>query len=41
LTFIERGLTYQLEAEVALEFRREGLNCTIQLPLAVHTALAP
>jgi PAS domain S-box-containing protein len=41
LTLIERGLTYQLQAEVALEFRREGLNCTIQLPLAVHTAPAP
>jgi two-component sensor histidine kinase len=41
LTLVERGLTYQLEADVALEFRREGLNCTIQLPLVAHAAPAP
>jgi PAS domain S-box-containing protein len=38
LSLIERGLTYQLEGEVALEFRKDGLSCTIQLPLAAHAA---
>jgi two-component sensor histidine kinase len=41
LTLVERGLTYQLEADVALDFRREGLSCTMQLPLPVHPAPAP
>jgi PAS domain S-box-containing protein len=34
LTVIEGGLTYQLKGNVALDFRREGLHCTIELPLA-------
>jgi PAS domain S-box-containing protein len=34
LSLIERGLRYQLEGEVALEFRKDGLSCTIQVPLA-------
>ena len=33
VTLIERGLAYQLDGTAALEFRREGLHCTIQFPL--------
>jgi hypothetical protein len=31
---IERGLSYQLQGRVALDFRRAGLHCTIDLPVA-------
>lgn len=31
---IERGLAYELEGEVELNFKREGLCCTIDLPVA-------
>lgn len=31
---IERGLAYELGATVSLDFRREGLCCTIEMPLA-------
>jgi hypothetical protein len=31
---IERGLAYQLKGRVALDFRREGLHCTVDFPLA-------
>jgi hypothetical protein len=31
---IERGVSYQLQGSVALDFRPEGLHCTIDLPLA-------
>jgi len=34
LTLIERGLAYQLKGNVVLDFRREGLHCTVELPLA-------
>jgi PAS domain S-box-containing protein len=34
LTLIERGLPYQLRGRVALDFRRAGLHCTIDLPVA-------
>ena len=34
LTLIERGLGYQLKGNVVLDFRPEGLHCTIELPLA-------
>jgi PAS domain S-box-containing protein len=34
LTLIERGLAYQLKGNVVLDFRREGLRCTVELPLA-------
>ena len=34
LMLIERGLSYQLEGRVALNFRRAGLHCTIDLPVA-------
>ncbi len=34
LMLIERGLSYQLEGSVALDFRRAGLHCTIHLPVA-------
>jgi PAS domain S-box-containing protein len=34
LMLIERGLSYQLEGRVALDFRRAGLHCTIDLPVA-------
>ena len=34
LMLIERGLSYQLRGRVALEFRRAGLHCTIDLPVA-------
>ena len=33
VTLIERGLPYQLAGTVALEFRRAGLQCTIDFPL--------
>jgi two-component sensor histidine kinase len=33
VTMIERGLAYQLDGTAALEFRREGLHCTIEFPL--------
>ena len=33
LTLIERGLAYQLKGKVVLDFRPEGLHCTIELPL--------
>jgi PAS domain S-box-containing protein len=33
LTLIERGLAYQLQGTVALDFRLDGLHCTIELPL--------
>jgi len=33
VTMIERGLAYQLEGTAALEFRRDGLHCTIEFPL--------
>jgi PAS domain S-box-containing protein len=36
LTLIERGLAYQLKGNVVLDFRRDGLHCTIELPLAEH-----
>jgi len=41
LTLIERALTYQLEGDVALEFRPEGLICEIRLPLRAGTAPEP
>jgi PAS domain S-box-containing protein len=34
LMLIERGLSYQLQGRVALDFRRAGLHCTIDLPVA-------
>jgi PAS domain S-box-containing protein len=34
LTLIERGLAYQLKGSVVLDFRREGLHCTVEFPLA-------
>ena len=34
LTLIERSLAYQLKGRVVLDFRREGLHCTVKLPLA-------
>jgi PAS domain S-box-containing protein len=34
LTLIERGLAYQLKGNVVLDFRREGLHCTVEFPLA-------
>ena len=36
---IERSLTYQLRATVALEFQRTGVRCTIELPLGERAAL--
>ena len=33
LTLIERGLAYQLQGNVVLDFRPEGLHCTMELPL--------
>jgi PAS domain S-box-containing protein len=38
LTLIERGLAYQLKGNVVLDFRPEGLQCTIELPLAVSAS---
>ena len=40
LTLIERGLAYQLQGTVALDFRPDGLHCTIELPLAGSAASA-
>ena len=40
LMLIERGLSYQLEGRVALHFRRAGLHCTIDLPVAGGTVRA-
>ena len=37
---IERGLSYQLQGRVALDFRRAGLHCTIDLPVAGGTVRA-
>jgi two-component system, chemotaxis family, CheB/CheR fusion protein len=34
LTLIEGGLAYQLNGNVVLDFRREGLHCTLEFPLA-------
>jgi PAS domain S-box-containing protein len=34
LMLIEQGLSYQLQGRVALNFRRAGLHCTIDLPVA-------
>jgi two-component sensor histidine kinase len=34
LMLIERGLSYQLQGRVALDSRRTGLHCTIDLPVA-------
>jgi PAS domain S-box-containing protein len=34
LMLIERGLSYQLQGRVALDFRQAGLHCTIDLPVA-------
>ena len=34
LMLIEGGLSYQLQGRVALNFRRAGLHCTIDLPVA-------
>jgi two-component sensor histidine kinase len=40
VTMIERGLAYQLDGAAALEFRREGLRCTIEFPLGDGAAPA-
>ena len=40
LMLIERGLSYQLQGRVALDFRRAGLHCTIDLPVAGGTVRA-
>jgi PAS domain S-box-containing protein len=34
LTLIEGGLAYQLKGNAVLDFRREGLQCTLEFPLA-------
>jgi len=38
VTMIERGLAYQLGGSAKLEFRREGLRCEIEFPLAKAAA---
>jgi two-component sensor histidine kinase len=37
---IERGLAYELDGEVALDFEPTGVRCRVRIPLSARVTLA-